>query len=58
MEEVMSSSLQGFVLKNIRIHGDHECKMKVLECYKQIDRMIVCLIVVWLIEWNLKLFES
>ena len=28
----MSSSLQGFVLKNIRIHGDHECKMKVLEC--------------------------
>ena len=27
----MSSSLQGFVMKNIRIHGDHECKMKVWE---------------------------
>ena len=31
MEEVMSSSLQGFVVKRIWIHGDHECKMKVWE---------------------------
>ena len=27
----MSSSLQGFVVKRIRIHGDHECKIKVWE---------------------------
>ena len=27
----MSSSLQGFVMKRIRIHGDHKRKMKVLE---------------------------
>ena len=31
MEEVMSSSLQGFVVKRIWIHGDHEWKMKVWE---------------------------
>ena len=29
-----------------------------MECYKQIDRMIVCLIVVWLIEWNSKLLKA
>ena len=27
----MSSSLQGFVVKRIWIHGDHKCKMKVWE---------------------------
>ena len=27
----MSSSLQGFVVKRIRIHGDHKSKMKVWE---------------------------
>ena len=31
MEEVMSSSLQGFLVKIIWIHGDHECKMNVWE---------------------------
>ena len=33
MEEVMSSSLQGFVVKRIWIHGDHKSKneMKVWE---------------------------
>ena len=31
MEEVMSSSLQGFVMKRIWIHGDHKSKMKVWE---------------------------
>ena len=31
MEEVMSSSLQGFVVKRIWVHGDHEWKMKVWE---------------------------
>ena len=31
MEEVMSSSLQGFVVKRIWIHGDHECKKLVWE---------------------------
>ena len=31
MEEVMSSSLQGFVMKRIWIHGDQKANMKVWE---------------------------
>ena len=33
MEELISYSLQGFVMKWIWIHGDHKCKVKVWEIH-------------------------